>query len=200
MQYGLYKDPVGILLILYSIAAVALIVERMLLWKKVKSQTRALSAELPDMLTSPDRQKLKGAFADGEAPLAEVMSHVLKHDTSESPETTLLLLDDALDEVASRYRKNLVLLAALAGTAPFLGLLGTVLGIMRTFVDIMQKGFGGPTVIAFGISQALQTTAAGLVIAIPTFIAFNLLNNAANRAVRDLRMQANRIFVALGDL
>ncbi|KKL60326.1 hypothetical protein LCGC14_2206420, partial [marine sediment metagenome] len=143
---------------------------------------------------------LKKAFAGSDAPLARVMTQVFKHDTSESPETTLLLLDDALEDVSGLYRRYLILLAALAGTAPFLGLLGTVLGIMNTFASIMREGFGGPTVIANGIAQALRTTAAGLVIAIPAFIAYNLFSNVATKAVRDLRMQANRIFVALGDL
>jgi len=199
-MYQLYKDPVGMLLILYSVVALALILGKLWSWYKVKALTRGMSKQVQQLLTSPDRQKLKDAFGKSPAPLAQVMAHVLKHDTSESPETTLLLLDDALDEVGSRLKRYLTLLAAVAGTAPFLGLLGTVLGIMNTFWSIMQKGFGGPTVISFGIAQALQTTAAGLVIAIPAFIAFNLFNTASNNAVRNLRTQANRIFVALGDL
>jgi len=198
--YGLYKDPVGILLIVYSVAAVALILERFIAWFAAWDQNKNIAWHVRRLAKNPDRDKFKDLFAASGAPLGQVMDHVLSHDTSDSPETTLLLLDDALESVAGRYKRNLILLAALAGTAPFLGLLGTVLGIMNTFSDIMQKGFGGPTVIAFGISRALQTTAAGLVIAIPAFIAFNLLNNAANKALRQMRMQANRIFVAFGDL
>jgi biopolymer transport protein ExbB len=200
MQYALWKDPVGIFLILYSVAALALIVERIFAWMGTRSRSRRMASEVQELLTQPDREKLKAAFSEADAPLADVMNYVLKHDTSESPETTLLLMDDALEDASGRYKKHLVLLAALAGTAPFLGLLGTVLGIMNTFTSIMEQGFGGPTVISAGIAQALQTTAAGLVIAIPAFIAYNVFNSASNNAVRELRTQANRIFVALGDL
>jgi len=199
-MYQLWKDPVGIFLILYSIAALALIVERLIAWAGNRGKSQAMASEVQDLLLEPDRARLKEAFEVSDAPLGEVMSYVLKHDTSESPETTLLLLDDALESVSGRYKKNLVFLAALAGTAPFLGLLGTVLGIMNTFTSIMKKGFGGPTVISAGIAQALQTTAAGLVIAVPAFIAYNLFNSAGDNAVRELRTQANRIFVSLGDL
>ena len=199
-MYQLWKDPVGIFLILYSITALALIVERVIAWVSNSGKTRGMVLQIQDLLVDPDRARLKEAFEVSDAPLGDVMDYVLEHDTSESPETTLLLLDDALENVSSRYKKNLVFLAALAGTAPFLGLLGTVLGIMNTFTSIMEKGFGGPMVISAGIAQALQTTAAGLVIAVPAFIAYNLFNSAGDSAVRELRTQANRIFVSLGDL
>ncbi len=199
-MYQLWKDPVGICLILYSIVALALIVERLIAWAGNRAKSQAMAAEVQDLLLEPDRARLKEAFEVSDAPLGDVMEYVLEHDTSESPETTLLLLDDALENVSSRYKKNLVFLAALAGTAPFLGLLGTVLGIMNTFNVIMKTGFGGPARISAGIAQALQTTAAGLVIAVPAFIAYNLFNSAGDNAVRKLRTQANRIFVSLGDL
>jgi len=200
LGYKLYKDPVGICLIVYSVAALALIIERLLAWSRFRGRTRRTAGEVQELLANPKREELKEAFETSDSPLAGVMSYVLKHDTSESPETTLLLLDDALEDAGGLYRRNLVLLAALAGTAPFLGLLGTVLGIMNTFTSIMEKGFGGPAVISAGIAQALQTTAVGLVIAVPAFIAYNLFNRATENAVRDLRTQSNRIFVALGDL
>jgi biopolymer transport protein ExbB len=198
--YEFWKDPVFILLILYSIAVVALIIERVCVWLINRGKSETIASEVQDVLAQPDRGRLRETLEGSDAPLAEVMTYVLKHDVSESPETTLLLLDDALERTGGRYKKRLTLLAALAGTAPFLGLLGTVLGIINTFSSIMEKGFGGPTVISYGISRALWTTAAGLVIAIPAFIAYNLLNRAGDNAVRELRTQANRIFVALGDL
>ena len=99
-----------------------------------------------------------------------------------------------------RLKKNLTLLACVAGTAPFLGLFGTVLGIMDTFNSIASKGFGGPAVISYGIGQALVTTAGGLAVAIPTFIAYNLFIAKANNKVAELREQASRIFVAIGEV
>ncbi|HET6430426.1 MAG TPA: MotA/TolQ/ExbB proton channel family protein [Phycisphaerae bacterium] len=203
-ELGVYRwwvDPVIWALIIYSIATIGLIGERVLARLSARSKSAAMAEQLQPLLAKPDRAKLAEAFDASDAPLAQAMGHVLKHDVSDSPETTLLLLDDALDGVLAGFRKYLILLAALAGTAPFLGLLGTVFGIIRVFTDIRAQGLGtDTTIVAAGISQALWTTAIGLVIAIPAFIAYNLLSDSANTAVRDLRQQANRVFVALGDL
>ncbi len=186
-------------LVLYSIAALALIVERVIIWRIVKRKSKGLAKRIAGMLESPDRAKLKEVFNASNAPLGEVMSHVLKHGVQESPETTLLLLDDALEDVGGGFRKHMVSLAALAGTAPFLGLLGTVMGIIFTFKAIEKVGLS-PAAISHGIAMALNTTAAGLVIAIPSFIAYNVFVGRTNQTLQHLRMQANRIFVALGDL
>ncbi len=186
-------------LILYSVATLALIVERIITWRSIKRRGEELAAKLSGKLENPDRQQLKGVFASSDAPLGEVMTHVLKHGVQESPETTLLLLDDALEEVGGGFRKYMTALSALAGTAPFLGLLGTVMGIIFTFKAIEKVGLS-PAAISHGIAMALNTTAAGLVIAIPAFIAYNMFLGKTNKTLQGLRMQANRIFVALGDL
>jgi biopolymer transport protein ExbB/TolQ len=199
-RYHLWSEPAGIALIAYSVVGLALIGERLLAWQKVKKSSKAVADELKGLLAKPDRNTLLGAFEKSEAPLGYVMAYVLGHGVTNSPETTLLLLDNALDTVGRRLKKNLALLACVAGTAPFLGLFGTVLGIMDTFNSIARQGFGGPAVISHGIGQALITTAGGLAVAIPTFIAYNLFIAKANSKLGELREQASRIFVALGDL
>ena len=152
------------------------------------------------MLTKPNREQMKKVFAGSDAPLAQVINHVLKHEVQESPETTLLLLDDGVDHVTVGMKKYLGLIAAISNTAPFLGLLGTVLGIIDTFKVIAKAGVSNPALISYGIGQALYATAAGLMIAIPAFIAYNIFLGKANTESSALRMQSNRIFVALGDL
>jgi biopolymer transport protein ExbB len=221
-DYSLFSDWAGWLLIGYSVAGLALILERIVAWQKLRKVSRTLAAEVQSSMKTPNRETLKKLFekADGgstqgvgpdgkpakpkkiaRAPLASIMSYVLKHDVSDSPDTTQTLLDDVLEDAGSQLKKNLVYLASLAGTAPFLGLLGTVMGIMNTFSSIHKQGLAsGPEVVSAGIAQALITTAMGLLIAIPTFIAYNIFNHHANEHVRELRMQANRIFVALGEM
>lgn len=72
--------------------------------------------------------------------------------------------------------KNTYLLGIIAYTAPMIGLLGTVTGMIQAFGKIAVTGTGDPNAIAGGISQALLTTAGGLIIAIPTIIAYNIFN------------------------
>lgn len=80
-----------------------------------------------------------------------------------------------MDEI-SPLEKRLHILGIIAHVAPMLGLLGTVTGMIDAFKDLSKFGAGDPTIVADSISKALITTAAGLSIAIPALVAYNLLN------------------------
>ena len=72
-----------------------------------------------------------------------------------------------------RLERNLAFLATLGSNAPFIGLFGTVLGIIKAFHDLAGSQAGGPSVVMAGISEALVATAVGLMVAIPAVVAFN---------------------------
>ena len=75
-----------------------------------------------------------------------------------------------------RLERNLAFLATLGSNAPFVGLFGTVLGIIKAFHDLAGSQAGGPSVVMAGISEALVATAVGLMVAIPAVVAFNYFN------------------------
>ena len=75
-----------------------------------------------------------------------------------------------------RLERNLTFLATLGSNAPFIGLFGTVLGIIKAFHDLAANQAGGPGVVMAGISEALVATAVGLLVAIPAVVAFNYFN------------------------
>jgi biopolymer transport protein ExbB len=74
-----------------------------------------------------------------------------------------------------RYERNLIVLGTLGNNAPFIGLFGTVLGIIKAFMDLAQNITGGAAVVMAGISEALVATAIGLMVAIPSVVAYNAL-------------------------
>jgi biopolymer transport protein ExbB len=97
------------------------------------------------------------------------------------------LLADANGDVAAavegaknrqrlRLERHLGFLATLGSNAPFIGLFGTVLGIIKAFHDLAGNQGGGPSVVMGGISEALVATAVGLMVAIPAVVAFNYFN------------------------
>jgi biopolymer transport protein ExbB len=76
---------------------------------------------------------------------------------------------------------GLVILGTLGSNAPFIGLFGTVIGIIQAFSDLASNPAGGPSVVMAGISEALIATAVGLIVAIPAVIAFNGFQRVVRR-------------------
>ena len=81
----------------------------------------------------------------------------------------------ALAQERLRYERFLIVLGTLGNSAPFIGLFGTVLGIIKAFMDLAGDIAGGAAVVMAGISEALVATALGLLVAIPSVIAYNTL-------------------------
>lgn len=101
--------------------------------------------------------------------------------------------ESALIAERRKLEKRLVILSTLGNNTPFIGLLGTVLGIMKAFRDLAEMGDSGPAVVMRGISEALIATAMGLAVAIPVVIAYNALS----RTVQDKLSQADEVCTLL---
>ena len=93
--------------------------------------------------------------------------------------------------------KHLVWLATIAQVAPLLGLLGTVLGMIRMFTSISYAGLGDPQALSGGISEAMITTALGLGIGIPALVAYNLLHSRAEDLIAEIEAYATRLLTNL---
>jgi biopolymer transport protein ExbB len=98
--------------------------------------------------------------------------------------------DAAIEAMASaRSRERLALerhlgvLGTLGNNAPFIGLFGTVLGIIKAFADLAKNQSGGATVVMAGIAEALVATAVGLMVALPAVIAFNIFQGRIRRTM-----------------
>jgi len=99
----------------------------------------------------------------------------------------------ALSSEALRLSAHVSIVGTIGNIAPFIGLFGTVLGIIRAFRDIGQVGAAGPAVVATGISEALVATAAGLFVAISAVIAYNLLITWQSRILRRAEIVATQV-------
>jgi len=91
-------------------------------------------------------------------------------------------------EANLRLRQSLWILGTIGATAPFVGLFGTVVGIMRAFHQMAATGQGGFAVVSAGISEALITTAAGIAVAVLAVVLFNVLNTHVQQLTLQLRL------------
>ena len=96
------------------------------------------------------------------------------------PRDTEETMQVVLSQQKLLLERNTSMLGTMAAIAPLIGLLGTVWGIMRAFHDMALTGSAAPSVVAAGVAEALVTTAAGLVIAVPAVLMFNHFNRCMN--------------------
>jgi len=118
-------------------------------------------------------------------PFASIVLTTLQNQDLPRDELKEAIIDQGRQEVRVLER-GLVMLETIAAAAPLLGLLGTVIGMIKVFNVISRQGIGQASVLSGGISEALITTVTGLVIGIPALVAFNFFTNKAESLVMDI--------------
>ena len=172
-------------IILCSIAAVGILLER--LW--TLQRKRVLPEELIKKLSSfAEGGQVTPKFIDAlekNSPLGRVLAAALAN-RDRGREIMMERVQDTGRHVVHELERFLNTLGTIASISPLLGLLGTVTGIIRAFNAVMLGGMGDPRMLAGGISEALVTTAGGLAVAIPSFIAYRYLRGKVERIVIDM--------------
>lgn len=120
-----------------------------------------------------------------QGPFANIMLATLRNRDLPKDELKEVILDQGRQEVRTLER-GLVMLETIAAASPLLGLMGTVIGMIKVFNVISQQGIGQASVLSGGISEALITTVTGLAIGIPALVAFNYFTNKAESLVMDI--------------
>ncbi len=141
------------------------------------------------MLAGAVRSQVRRKKPSKSNPLGRVML-AYENTQSNDVETVSLKLDDAILKELPKLESGLPLVKVLAATAPLLGLLGTVIGMINTFQAITLFGTGDPQIMASGISQALVTTVLGLIVAIPLLLLHSFAAGASKRVSQILEEQA----------
>ena len=168
-----------------SIAAVGILLER--LW--TLQRKRVLPPELIKKVSDlADKNQVTPKVIEAlekNSPLGRVLAAALanKH---RGRQIMMERVEDTGRHVVHELERFLNSLGTIASISPLLGLLGTVSGIIRAFNAVMLGGMGDPSKLAGGISEALVTTAGGLAVAIPSFIAYRYLRGKVERIVIDM--------------
>jgi biopolymer transport protein ExbB len=183
---------------LFSFYELALIMIRYVFFKRMTVDSQRMMEEVSAGLATGN-VKLLGGFKDAkpsEPPVKILIGSALTNHHLNQAE-----LMDLFTVVRIRQRERLThglsVFGTLATIAPFLGLLGTVLGIVEAFNILAESGAAGPNVLASGVASALWTTAAGLIVAIPAVIAYNVFKGNAKDILTDMEVVSRELSILL---
>ncbi|HUT04770.1 MAG TPA: MotA/TolQ/ExbB proton channel family protein [bacterium] len=186
IDYLIAGGPVMIPIAICSVLSLALIIERSLALRDVRIIPLAFIREAKRLVSAGKEDALLELSRKSRTPIAKVI-HTTILSRNLPSDTLREVVQSVGKDQANKLSRYLMVLSTIASIAPLLGLLGTVTGMIKVFSIISSKGVTNPSDLAGGISEALLTTAAGLVVAIPTLIAYSYFFKRTNTYV--LRME-----------
>ncbi|MDA0061945.1 MotA/TolQ/ExbB proton channel family protein [Brachyspira hyodysenteriae] len=175
-------------LLISSVLGLTIVVDRFIYFTRIKSQDNSLAPKLISLIKD---KELKAAIAlceTSKSPLANIIMSGLKN--SDMPKESM---QSASNKELPRLERFISALSTISTVAPLLGLLGTILGMIQSFAVISVAGSGNPSALASGIANALLTTAAGLIIAIPTVVFYNYFVNTLNERILFIENLSNEV-------
>jgi biopolymer transport protein ExbB len=191
---GLFMWPI----ILCSIIAAAIVLERVWTLQRRRVTPPDLTRRIWALVEAGQANDKVIAALEVNSPLGKLLATGLAN--RHRPRAVLMeRLEDAGRHVAHDLDRFLNTLGTIAGVAPLLGLLGTVTGIIKAFEAIYAGGMGDPRILSGGISEALLTTAAGLLVAIPSQVAYRYLRGRVDGIVVQIEKDVMRFADALND-
>ena len=185
----------GVLMIpiaLCSIIALAIFLERLWSLRRSRVIPRDFLIEIEDLIR---REKIPEAITRCRTDSSSMANIILAGIRNFGKRREIV--KEGIEEIGRREAATLEryinVVGTIAAIAPLLGLLGTVFGMIKAFNVISIQGVGNPSSLAGGISEALITTAAGLVVAIPTFVLYRYLANKADALIVEMEEHSIRM-------
>jgi biopolymer transport protein ExbB/TolQ len=199
---GLFARAIVILMGLMSVASFVVIIERAIFFTRSLNESRAFAGKMGGMLGKGDLSKAAAQkFGNDIGYLGRVIRAGLKaygdgaKGKVAGTEVVFESVARALERQAARetqvLKRGIAVLATVASTAPFIGLLGTVVGIINSFNSMAASGSGGLGTVSAGIAEALGTTAVGLLVAIIAVVAYNVLQGWVDARAVDVAESSN---------
>lgn len=183
---ALAGGPLMIPILISCMVAVYIFVERVLTIKKANENPDAFMAKIKELVMKGDINGAKILCAQHDTPVARMIEKGVQRIGS-----PLKTIEASIENVAKlelfKLEKNLSILATVAGAAPMMGFLGTVMGMVTAFISISQEeGSVSPKLLADGIYTAMITTVAGLIVGIIAYLGYNYLVTRVSKVVNKM--------------
>lgn len=167
------------IILICSLVALTIVFERMLTLRKKQVAPANLQKQIVDLVKSKKVTQDKVDAIRKHSPLGAVYAAGLEN-LPYGVESMREALEESGKQVVHRLGRYLNTLGTIASVTPLIGLLGTVIGMIKVFTAITASGVGDPTVLSAGISEALITTAAGLSVGIPCLMFYRHFRGRIN--------------------
>jgi biopolymer transport protein ExbB len=185
-------------LILLSIVSVTVVFERLWTLRNVGSITLRITDSLLEPIKKGQRDlAIAICKQNAHCHAGRIFLNILERDASQRLEAASAFAAEAMFEETQMLKKHLWILGTVASSAPFIGLLGTVVGIIKSFESMAIAGTGGFAVVAAGISEALVATALGLAVAIIAVIFYNYFQTRISTLNGLFRIQVSKVLQSL---
>ena len=189
---GIAARAVAISLVIMGIGSIGIFLERIWVYAGAQSQSVRFCGKIKPYLETGDWVELRhlcNAKENRQIPLARVAGESLESfngarsefGNQAAAELARRSYDRSFEAMSGEVRRGFGFLASVGSTAPFIGLFGTVIGIITAFQGIAASGGGGIEAVSAGIAEALIVTAVGLLVAIVAVLGFNYLSSRAER-------------------
>ena len=172
------------LLIILSVVSVAIMLERFVFFARMGLDFSKFSESLSKHLVAGEWDNARSLCENSQSIEAQTALRGIDNQ-GRGPKAARAAMEGFLIGQRQILDRGLVVLGTLGNNAPFIGLFGTVIGIIMAFNDLATNPAGGPSVVMAGISEALVATAVGLLVAIPAVIAFNAFNRIVKRRMQN---------------
>lgn len=188
--------PVMWPIILCSVGAAAIILERLWTLQEKRVIPRELTGKVWKLVETRTLSDRHITALEHNSPLGRVLAAGLSN-RDQGRDIMKEVIEDTGRHVVHELERFLNTLGTIAAITPFLGLLGTVLGMIQMFSGIGTHGVGDPSIVAAGIAQALITTAAGLAVAIPSVMFYRYFRGKVNELLLDMEQEALKLIEIL---
>ncbi len=191
-------EPILYVLMALSGVSIALVIERFVVYLKNRIDVPSFTVRIVGLLNEGDRAGAIAEAALSTSAEAQVVADGLVN-LERGPRVVEELMDAAAMRQQQRFDRRLPILGTIGSNAPFVGLLGTVLGIIKAFHDLSMNAAGGASVVMAGIAEALIATAVGLVVAIPAVVFFNYFKNRQKQIMSNIAQLQKTLLAFAGD-
>jgi biopolymer transport protein ExbB len=174
-----------------SVIAIAIIIERLIFFKRINYDYRLIVANKLSLVEEKKIDEARALSRRYSGPIVDIIDVVM--DSLESKHSRERIIMESSKEAVRTIEKYIGTISTVATISPMLGLLGTVTGMMKSFSGLSKIGQAAHDLLAYGIAEALITTAMGLLVAIPSLIFYNYMVSKVEYYVKEVEYIANTL-------